>query len=104
MIPRRIVLQKTGSNEYMCSGNSCNICKLRFECFTEDFKHFFLLDWDKLHGTYKGSPSIVLKQVVGSQVFVKGSNKFKKLLHERVSAYIVKPDEGVVAQQAEVIG
>jgi len=90
MIPRRIILQKTGNNEYMCSGNSCGVCKLRFECFTNGLYHVFFLNWDEIHQEYRRmSPLIALKQVTGGKVFVKGSRKYKEMLHIRVQSYMM---------------
>lgn len=43
-----------------------------------------------LHREIKGSPSRVLKELVGSQVFVKGSKKYKLLISKRQEAYITK--------------
>lgn len=99
MIPRRITLDKYGNNEYMCSGKSCDVCKLRFECFTEGYKHVFRLDWDELHQEHSSmSPMMVLKQVTGGKVFVKGSRKFYEMLHIRQQSYIIPPDEKIVAE------
>jgi len=89
MIPRRIILDKHGNNEYMCSGRSCDTCELRFECFTESADYVMSLDWEMLHQRYKSmSPSMALKQVVGGKVFVRGSRKFKELLYIRQQSYI----------------
>ncbi len=84
MIPRRIMLKgKTGHNEYMCSGSSCDTCKLRFECFTEDREHILWLEWDELHAKYRGiSPSRVLKDIIGSKVWVEGSRKFRESMEK----------------------
>jgi len=104
MIPRRIDLNKTGNNQYMCSGSSCDTCELRFECFTEGASYVMSLDWDILRQRYKSmSPSMALKQVVGGKVFVKGSRKFNELRHIRQQAYIKPLDEKVVAETLERI-
>ena len=64
----------------MCQGTSCDRCKVRFECFTEEHTSTLRLDWDVLHARYRGlSPALVLKELVGSKVFVKGSRKYQEM-------------------------
>ena len=104
MIPRRIDLTKSGNNQYMCQGTSCDRCKVRFECFTVSKSDVVTIDWDELHKQYKGcSPALSLKEVIGSRVFVHGSKKFKALMQRRQEAYIVKLDPKEVERMLEII-
>lgn len=69
-----------GKRSYICAGTSCKICKLRFECFTDN--GILQVDWQNIHSKYKGSPSLVLRGLVGGKVFVEGSKKFVELIQQ----------------------
>ena len=71
-------LISTKGKYYICDGTYCNKCKLRFQCFSDRGK--LVIDWQELHSKYKGSPSMVLRELIGGKVFVEGSRKYKEIL------------------------
>lgn len=87
MIPRRIdMTHKPGHSSYVCRGTSCQVCKLRFECYTMANEERLLLNWNTIKKP-NTSPSRVLREIVGGQVYVKGSKKHKEITRIILSSY-----------------
>ena len=76
---------------YICDGLYCNKCKLRFECYTagEEIE----LDWQQLHKDHNGSPSMVLKELIGGKVYVQHSKKFKELADKIAACVVTNKDD-----------
>ena len=93
---------------YICTGDNCTKCKLRFKCYTERLT--LILDWQELHSKYKGSPSMVLRDLVGrgsgglittnpsigNKIFVEGSKKFRELYDLHYSK-VIEDKSGVIS-------
>lgn len=66
-----------GNNTYICDGQGCTGCVIRFKCFTHAFNDVVEVDWSQIK-TNK-SPMKLLQTVTGSKIYVKGSKKFIKI-------------------------
>ncbi len=65
---------------YVCAGDSCDQCKLRFHCFTEVEQAIFEIDWIVLHKEYGGSPTYRLQTITGGKIHVAKSKEYVRIV------------------------
>jgi len=86
---RKITLtKKNGNRFYVCSGNNCKRCKLRFLCLTTKLDDFLVLDWLEIRDTHS-SPTKILNKLTNGKIYVRGSRKYNKIVDKDVN-YTVK--------------
>ena len=74
---------------FVCDGSGCDVCAIRFKCFTASRIEIVEVDWSKIK-TYK-SPSRFLAGVTGSKIYVKGSKRHKLIGMKILGTENVKP-------------
>ena len=85
MIRKIVIVGKgSGNRAYICAGNSCEICSLKFVCFTERKEAILWLDWNDDIFNGSDSPSRKLMRATHSKIWVKGSRKYEKLVDSLV--------------------
>lgn len=67
----------SGNHVYACNGSGCDLCEVRFKCFTYASSSNIEVDWNLIK-TSK-SPIKLLRDATRSKIYVKGSKKFNEI-------------------------
>ena len=80
---RLIVLinKSSGNDTYACDGSGCDLCEIRFKCFTFG-KGNIIVDWNLIKT--KKSPTKLLKDATNSKIYAKGSKRFSVISKELI--------------------
>lgn len=85
----KLINKPSGNDMFVCDGSGCDVCAIRFKCFTASRIEIVEVDWSKIK-TYK-SPSRFLAGVTGSKIYVKGSKRHKLIGMKILGTENVKP-------------
>lgn len=85
----QLINKPFGNTFYVCDGSGCDMCEVRFKCFTAGRIEFVKVDWSKIK-TSK-SPARFLASVTSSKVYVQGSKRHKKIGMRILGTENVKP-------------
>ena len=85
----KLINKPQGNNFYVCDGSGCDVCAIRYKCFTANKIEIVEVDWSMIK-TNK-SPARFLASVTGSKIYVQGSKRHKQIGMKILGTENVKP-------------